>query len=99
MSDKTLQVLTVCGAGMGSSLMLKMTAESALQNLSVDGAVECTDVSTARSMTPDVVIGQSMHTDDLQGVAPVVITITDFLDSDALTEQLRTALTEQGWIG
>jgi ascorbate PTS system EIIB component len=98
MRQQPLQVLTVCGVGMGSSLMLKMTAEDALRDLNVDAHVECTDVSTARSMTPDVVIGQEMHTQDVPDLAPVVVTVSDFLDRDGLRQQLQEALSEQGWL-
>ncbi|HWL97916.1 MAG TPA: PTS sugar transporter subunit IIB [Nocardioidaceae bacterium] len=98
MRQQPLQVLTVCGVGMGSSLMLKMTAEDALRDLNVDAQVECTDVSTARSMTPDVVIGQEMHTQDVPDLAPVVVTVSDFLDRDGLRQQLQEALSEQGWL-
>jgi ascorbate PTS system EIIB component len=98
MIDRRLAVLAVCGVGMGSSLMLKMTAEDALRSLGVDAAVECTDVSTARGMAPDVVIGQEMHTSELPGLAPVIITISDFLDKDGLASALRRELTAQGWL-
>lgn len=98
MSTQPLHVLTVCGVGMGSSLMLKMTTETALRALDVDARVECTDVSTARSMNPDVVIGQDMHTEGLQDLAPVVLTISDFLDAEGLQTQLRSALAEKGWL-
>lgn len=98
MSKEPLNVLTVCGVGMGSSLMLKMTAEDALRALGVEARVECTDVSTARSMTPDVVLGQGMHTQEIGDLAPVVLTVSDFLDSGALQEQLREALTKRGWL-
>ena len=87
-----LQVLAVCGVGMGSSLMLRMTAEDALRDLGIDAKVEHTDVSSARGMRADVVIGQGMHTSALDGVAPIVITVTDFLDKGALAAQLREAL-------
>ncbi|PSK99213.1 PTS system ascorbate-specific IIB component [Haloactinopolyspora alba] len=93
-----LKVLAVCGVGMGSSLILKMTAESAMQALGLEASVENTDVSSARGMSPDVVVGQGMHTDDLGDLAPVVVTISDFLDADGLTEQLREPLREQGWL-
>ncbi|WP_375000250.1 PTS sugar transporter subunit IIB [Aeromicrobium sp. CTD01-1L150] len=93
-----LHVLTVCGAGMGSSLMLKMTAETALQSLGVDAGVECTDVSTARGMSVDIVIAQEMHTSELQDLAPIVLTVTDFLDAAGLEVQLRDALAAKGWI-
>lgn len=98
MKNQPLHVLTVCGVGMGSSLMLKMTAEEALRDLGVDARVECTDVSTARSMTPDVVIGQQMHTSEVPDLAPVTVTIEDFLDRDGLQAKLEQGLSEQGWL-
>ncbi|WP_192809695.1 PTS sugar transporter subunit IIB [Actinomadura rudentiformis] len=96
--DRRLDVLAVCGVGMGSSLMLKMTAEDALSALGVDARVENTDVSTARGMTADVIIGQGMHTGEIADLAPIVITISDFLDKEGLEEQLRVALSEKGWL-
>jgi PTS system ascorbate-specific IIB component len=96
--DRRLEVLAVCGVGMGSSLMLKMTAEDALRALDVDARVENADLSTARGMTPDVIVGQGMHTGEMEGLAPVVITVSDFLDKEGLQEQLRHHLTEQGWL-
>lgn len=96
MSGERLQVLAVCGVGMGSSLMLRMTAEDALKDLGIDAKVEHTDVSSARGMRADVVIGQGMHTSELDGVAPVVITVENFLDKDGLAAQLREALADSG---
>jgi PTS system ascorbate-specific IIB component len=93
-----LNVLTVCGVGMGSSLMLRMTAESALEELGVSAKVEATDASSARSMRPDVIIGQGMHTEMFEGAAPVVVTVSNFMDKDALKRQLSEALREQGWL-
>lgn len=92
-----LQVLTVCGVGMGSSLMLRMTAEDVFKRLGVRAKVEATDVSSARSMSPDVIIGQGMHTEAFQGRAPVVVAITNFMDKDGLEQQLIEAFEEQGW--
>ncbi|MFS2294012.1 MAG: hypothetical protein FWJ90_15135 [Actinomadura sp.] len=37
--DRRLEILAVCGVGMGSSLMLKMTAEDALRSLGPDAHV------------------------------------------------------------
>jgi len=96
--DRPLEILAVCGVGMGSSLMLKMTAEDALRALGVEARVENTDISSARGMTPDVIIGQGMHTSEIEDLAPVVITVSDFLDKDGLEVQLRERLTEKGWL-
>ncbi|WP_166356157.1 PTS sugar transporter subunit IIB [Phytoactinopolyspora limicola] len=98
-SNRQLQVLTVCGVGMGSSLILRMNAEKALSTLGVSAKVEHTDMSSARSMRADVVIAQGMHADDLAGVAPVVLSISNFMDVDGLRRQLDEALRAQGWLG
>lgn len=98
MSREPLRVLTVCGVGMGSSLILRMSAESALKELGVEAKVEATDASSARSMPADVIIGQEMHTEAFQERAPVVIAISNFMDKQGLKDQLSSALQEQGWL-
>lgn len=93
-----LRVLTICGVGMGSSLILRMTAEQAFQELGVPAKVQATDVSSARSMPADIIIGQGLHTEEFRGAAPVVITISDFTDVNALKAKLVEALREKGWL-
>lgn len=93
-----LEVLTVCGVGMGSSLMLRMTAERAFADLGVPARVQAADTSSARGMRADVILGQGMHTEDFQGKAPVVITVANFMDAEGLKRQLEDALREVGWL-
>ncbi len=93
-----LEVLTVCGVGMGTSLILKMTVEDAFRSLDVPARVECTDVSTARGMNPDIVLAQEMHADGLTDLAPIVIAVDDFLDREKITSLLREGLQRQGWL-
>ncbi len=88
----------MCGVGMGSSLILKMTAEEALRRIGVDARVEHADLSSARSMPADVIIGQDLHTEELAGQAPVVVAVTNFVDTDGLERQLRERFAEQGWL-
>jgi ascorbate PTS system EIIB component len=83
---------------MGSSLILKMTATDALRRIGVDAHVEHADLSSARSLPADVIIGQRLHTEELADSAPVVVEVTNFMDTDGLEEQLRVRLAEQGWL-
>ena len=92
-----LKVLCVCGLGMGSSLILRMTVETALARMGLPAEIDHTDLSSARSMSPDVVVGQGMHTDELAGIAPVVVAVTDFLDDAAVESRLRDGFKEVGW--
>ena len=96
--QEPIKAITICGVGMGSSLILRMTAEKAFKELGVDAKVEATDVGSARSMGADIIIGQSMHTEDFQGVAPIVIAINNFTNVNALKEKLKVALEEKGWL-
>jgi PTS system ascorbate-specific IIB component len=96
--DDELEVVTVCGVGMGTSLILRMTAENVLEQLGVHAHVTATDVSSALGMHPDVVIGQSMHTSEFEGRAPVVVTIDNFISKDEMRTKLATALKDQGWL-
>lgn len=96
--DEELRVLTVCGVGMGSSLALRMTAEDAFEELDVRAKVEATDVSSARSMDADIVIGQGLHTDAFEGQVPVVIAVSDFTDSEGLARTLRERMRQAGWL-
>jgi PTS system ascorbate-specific IIB component len=93
-----LTVLAVCGVGMGSSLMLRMTVEDVFKHMGVNAKVEATDVSSARGMKADVIIGQGMHTDEFEGRAPVVIGITNFMDKDGIEQQLAEAFRARGWM-
>jgi PTS system ascorbate-specific IIB component len=96
--QEPIRVLTVCGVGMGSSLILRMTAEKAFKELGVNAKVEATDLSSAKSMKADVILGQGMHTSEFEGMAPVVLAISNFVNVGALKEKLVGPLRAQGWM-
>jgi PTS system ascorbate-specific IIB component len=93
-----LRVLTVCGVGMGSSLILKMTAEKALAELGVPARVEHGDLGSARGAGADVILAQGLHASELTGAAPVVVPVSNFLDVAGLKETLAGRLRERGWL-
>ena len=45
-----LKILAVCGNGMGSSVVLRLGLEPALEELGVEAIVECTSTGQAHSM-------------------------------------------------
>lgn len=92
--DKHLDILAVCGAGMGSSLILRMTAEKAVKSLGLDATVRHTDVGSARGETPDVVIGQETYLSELGNIAPVMVSISNFVDVDHVKNRLAEGLGE-----
>lgn len=95
---ETISVLAVCGAGMGSSLMLRTTAQRALEEIGVAATLEHTDVGSARGQRADLVIGQPSYLSEVGEIAPVQVPVTSFVDVKHVRERIEQALREQGWL-
>ncbi|HET6818070.1 MAG TPA: PTS sugar transporter subunit IIB [Mycobacteriales bacterium] len=95
--DEDLEVLTICGVGMGTSLIMRMTAEDVFKQLGIHAHVQATDVSSARGMRADMVIGQAMHTEEFQGRVPVVVTVENFIDKNEMSAKILAGLESAGW--
>ena len=93
----SLDVLAVCGAGMGSSLILRTTAQTALERLEITSDVRHADVGSARGERPDVVIGQPTYLEELGDIAPIMVSIESFVDVDHVESRLLAALQKEGW--
>ncbi|NPV72100.1 MAG: PTS sugar transporter subunit IIB [Firmicutes bacterium] len=87
-----LKILTVCGVGMGSSLMLRMYVEDVLAELRIKAKVEATDVSTAKGAGADIVMASPSLVGVLAGAAPAVIPIRDFTDRQEIKARLNEYL-------
>lgn len=94
----TLRVLAVCGAGMGSSLILRMTAQKAFGRLGIPIEIEHTDIGSARGQRADVVVAQSSYLEELGEIAPVMVAISDFVNVDHVQKRLEAGLKEEGWL-
>ncbi|MGC6767544.1 PTS sugar transporter subunit IIB [Enterococcus sp. LJL128] len=53
---RRVEILFVCGAGLGSSFAAQMSAEDVLNKHHVDAKLDHVDISTAASMQPDIII-------------------------------------------
>ena len=87
-----LRIATVCGVGMGSSLILRMTVEDVLKEMGVEASVTATDASSVRSEGADIILGQAMHTVELESVAPAVVAVRNFVDKAEVRSALEMAL-------
>lgn len=53
---KSITILFVCGAGLGSSFAAQMSAEDVLNKLGVKAKLDHVDISSAASMRSDIII-------------------------------------------
>ncbi|AHG19644.1 PTS ascorbate transporter subunit IIB [Chania multitudinisentens RB-25] len=86
-----MKILTVCGLGMGSSLILKMNVESVLKQQGIQASVEHMDVSSAASANADLVITNAELVDNLRHLSCPVVIVNNYIDSKEIAQALEQA--------
>ncbi len=89
-----MKILAVCGMGLGSGLILRMQAEKALRSLGLSADLEVADIGTARALAPtaDLILTSEELAQQLVGVKPRIVTITNFIDQREMVEKLAAAM-------
>lgn len=90
-----IKIVTACGAGMGSSLVLRMWTEDVIKEMGIDAKVEAQDASGARSAKCDLVL--TSH-----ALLNVVTNpdchetrwVTNYIDKGSIRKQLEEYCTE-----
>jgi PTS system ascorbate-specific IIB component len=84
-----MRIVTVCGCGLGSSLLAKGMIEKIAREFGVQTVIDAADVGTAKGYEADVVVVQS-HLMPRLGEIPgtPVLGVKSFVDQ----EELRTLL-------
>ena len=89
-----MKIYAVCGAGIGTSVLLKSNADRVLQTLGIEADVQA--VSVAQAMQADSVAQVVMITPELQeqikGIRSEIIVVNNIFDLAELTEKLESSL-------
>lgn len=92
-----MKILTVCGLGMGSSLILKMNVETVLKQHGIQASVEHMDVSSAASANADLVITNAELVDNLRHISCPVAIVNNYIDSKEIAQALeQVGILKQG---
>ena len=86
-----MKVLTVCGLGMGTSLILKMNVESILKDNNVQANIEHMDVSAANSTDADLIVTSNELAGNLEGHKAKLVVIKNFFDKEEIIAALKGA--------
>lgn len=87
-----MKILTVCGMGLGSSLLLRIGVEDVLRQLHVEAQVEAVDITTAKGGGADLIVTSAQFAEMLEGVGVPLVPIHDYVDRNEMREKLRAAL-------
>ncbi len=91
-----MKILAVCGFGVGSSMVLKMTIEKALRELNVAAEVENTDLTSAGSIACDAILTSEELFDNLRGsCACPIYPIKRYMDKQEVKAALEKLLQER----
>jgi PTS system ascorbate-specific IIB component len=89
-----MKIVTICGAGIGSSGILKVNAERVLKKLDIEATVIAADIASLASVAGDaqVILTSSEFVDAIGTTFADVIVINNYFDTDELTTKLEIAL-------
>ena len=89
-----MKILTICGSGIGTSGILKVSVERALGLLGLDADVVATHSSDvqARSEDAQVIVTTAEHVEAIGRTFAEVIVVDNILDLDDIAAKLDYAL-------
>lgn len=89
-----MKIVTICGAGLGSSGILKVNAERVLARLEIEADVVAADVASVREVADDaqVILTSAEFVDAIGPTFADVVVIVNHFDQQELTEKLERAL-------
>jgi len=79
--------MTVCGFGLGTSLVLKMTLDEVLSNHNIKAETFCSDAETAVGQRFDLVITSRDMEKLFANVPEPVVVVDNFLSTDEVQEK------------
>ena len=89
-----MKIVTICGAGIGSSGILKVNAERVLTKLGIDATVTAVDLASLADTARDaqVILTSAEFVEAIGTTFADVIVIENYFDTQELTAKLEAAL-------
>lgn len=83
-----MKIITVCGMGFGTSLMVKMTIDDLLRELGCNADVEACDIGSVTGKDVDLIVTSSEMKDQLSGVKADIIFLKYMTNKQEIKERL-----------
>jgi ascorbate PTS system EIIB component len=89
-----VKIVAICGLGIGTSAILKVTAERALDRLDINAEVTASDVASVTMVAANaqIILTSSELVGAIGKTNADVIVIDNYFDVDELTAKLEIAL-------
>ncbi|MEO1769443.1 PTS sugar transporter subunit IIB [Candidatus Enterococcus ferrettii] len=83
-----IKVVTVCGAGVGSSMMMRLFAQQILDAEGIEAEVDASDIGSVDPNNYDILITTSDFAETLRETSAIIIRIDNMMDKAYLKNQL-----------
>jgi len=91
-----IRVLTICGFGVGTSMLLKTKLQSVFDELGIGADISTSDISSAASTPCDVMFTSAELAENLSGKTTAhVVVINNFVSKPEITQKVTQYLKER----
>lgn len=89
-----MKIVAICGAGIGSSAILKVNTERALARLGIEADVTAADIQSVAVASADaqVILTSAEFVDAIGKTFADVVVIDNYFDADELMTKLESSL-------
>ncbi len=91
-----MKILTVCGAGQGSSLILRIYVEEVLRAMGLKAQVEAMDGSWAMSTPADLIVTGPHMVKVLSSTKTPIVVVKNFVNKAEIREKLEEHFKQKG---
>ena len=91
-----IKIVTACGVGQGSCLVLRMWTEDVIKEMGIEARVEAMDASAVRSAKCDLVLTSKSLVHVVEGLGHETRWVTNYLDKVSIREQLEAFCDPRG---
>lgn len=91
-----MRIITTCGMGFGTSLMLLMEIQAIGRKHGIDVQGEALDMSSVKGQNADAIFGSSEIVRELSDIDAPVVGITNILDKDEIETKFLEFVEQQG---
>ncbi|WP_300261209.1 PTS sugar transporter subunit IIB [Clostridium sp.] len=84
-----MKIMTVCGFGVGTSLILKMTVDSIIEEEGINAEVEAIDMTSACGNSADLILTSKEIGEEIEGqVSGKLVYISNFMNKEEIKEKI-----------
>ncbi|MDQ0338775.1 PTS system ascorbate-specific IIB component [Caldalkalibacillus uzonensis] len=87
-----MKIVTVCGMGLGSSLMLKMTVEKVLKEKGIKATVETCDFSAVSGVEADIILTNAEFAKQINHAQAKVAAVRNIASQEEVSTVLEQLL-------